>query len=831
MYEQHFGLTEKPFRPNATGSAVFVGPQQSRVLLSLKKGLTATDAVIVVSGPAGVGKTTIVTRALETRKSRQMVAWIGRMHLAPDEVLELLLAGFGVQRRPPSTIQRFAKFKRLLTDWAASDVRVVIVVEDAARVGDDALLELESLTASDTGDGSGANIVLMGSPEFNTTLNSAKLARLRQRSRLAQSIAEFTAAEVRGYVKHAIRAAGGDFDTIFAAGATDMVYRCSQGIPRVINNLCVSALIAAAESKADRISEDLVLRIAADVHGLEPVLPAPDPAEQDMDPVSDLSEQQAREEQPVTATAPEPAAAPAVPSVRAEAPAPVLAAEPAPVPDPQTEKPTPAVPEPQPQLAAANEPESVQEPQAGAGPIPAPEPPAAPAEAPELTVKPEVAVELQLTVEADPEPVVEEIAAGEPAIQAAVPTPNPPPKKRIPPLEMVGADFQLGDAGDASDDIPTLGPEAAVSQMAPVSKARAGGDATEAVLEVPLVDPLEAAIDDLPILKEADSADTVLPPPENSEPGKPPASDPPAATKSAPVAEPDTTKTPTPAKPAAIEAGTDGADEDELLPDLDALEAAIAAARKREQKPVLKPAPDSPPPVNDAETPQITLDDSLQAVHIDIDPDLELVAEKLGNIGALEDMSDTVAETLFGMELEQAAAEALGKPAAQGTTGDFVEEPSPVMLDESKDMLPVEPAANQPDTPLTTPAAAGIAATPAEPPENKSAPGDFNLSMSQRFATLNTIRDMGAPAANDSKTVRKKPAAPKKAVPPKPAVAASADPVVSQPEIDSTNSREILTTVPPEFTDDKAAANADDLNPADKKKSSLLGLFKRSSKN
>jgi type II secretory pathway predicted ATPase ExeA len=133
MYEDHFGLKSNPFRANAEGASVFVGPAQTKIITRIHTALAAADNVVTVSGPAGVGKTTIVTRALETNQQHQMVAWIGRMRLDPDEVLQLLLAGFGITRRVPGTVRQFALFQRMLSERAEADTRVVIVVEDALR--------------------------------------------------------------------------------------------------------------------------------------------------------------------------------------------------------------------------------------------------------------------------------------------------------------------------------------------------------------------------------------------------------------------------------------------------------------------------------------------------------------------------------------------------------------------------------------------------------------------------------------------------------------------------------------------------------------------------
>ena len=174
------------------------------------------------------------------------------MRLAPDEVLQLLLAGFGVTKQVPGTVRQFALFQRVLAERAAADTRVVIVVEDALRIGTEALLELEAITTKDTSNVGGANIVLMGPPEIDKRMSFPELARLRQRSRMAQKIAALSAAEVQGYLKHSLRAAGREYGDLFDDDVGSMLYRLSEGIPRVINNICDAALAAAEEAgKAD----------------------------------------------------------------------------------------------------------------------------------------------------------------------------------------------------------------------------------------------------------------------------------------------------------------------------------------------------------------------------------------------------------------------------------------------------------------------------------------------------------------------------------------------------------------------------------------------------
>ena len=106
MYETQFGLNKRPFRALATGSDVFVGPQTATAMSGLKKALSAPDAIVSVNGPVGVGKTTIVRRALDAIGKQQVIVTIGRMQLGHDEMLELLLQEMDAEL-PSGTVQRF----------------------------------------------------------------------------------------------------------------------------------------------------------------------------------------------------------------------------------------------------------------------------------------------------------------------------------------------------------------------------------------------------------------------------------------------------------------------------------------------------------------------------------------------------------------------------------------------------------------------------------------------------------------------------------------------------------------------------------------------------
>lgn len=313
MYERHFGLKKRPFIAKVTGTDVFVGPQTATTMAHLKKALQAQDAVVTVSGPAGVGKTTLVGKALQAVASTHKSIRIGRMQLQGTDVLEFLLEELGVKNFPKGPIRQFSALRDRLYQLERENTRVVIAIEDAMRVGAESLAELEALTAADAGESGGAAIVLMGDSGLASLLGDPQLARLAQRVRQRQSIDPLCAAEIRGYLMHCFRLAGVDFEHIFESGSAALVHELSGGIPRMANNIVEGVLDAAAAGGLQKVPSSYVAEVARKEFGLvaaTPVAPAqvveqqplaePEP-EPEIEPVTE----------PVTELAPEPLSEPA----------------------------------------------------------------------------------------------------------------------------------------------------------------------------------------------------------------------------------------------------------------------------------------------------------------------------------------------------------------------------------------------------------------------------------------------------------------------------------------------------------------------------------------
>jgi hypothetical protein len=106
-------------------------------------------------------------------------------------------------------------------------------------------------------------IVLTGQPELREVLNNPDLRQLKQRIALRCEIKPLpTIEETERYIISRLLVAGAERTHVFSAAAIDFIYRCSDGIPRNVNNLCDNALLAGYAAGETTISRELVEEVA-----------------------------------------------------------------------------------------------------------------------------------------------------------------------------------------------------------------------------------------------------------------------------------------------------------------------------------------------------------------------------------------------------------------------------------------------------------------------------------------------------------------------------------------------------------------------------------------
>ena len=110
-------------------------------------------------------------------------------------------------------------------------------------------------------------IVLVGQPQLREKLAQPSLEQLRQRISVRYHMMPLDADEVSTYIGHRLRVAGADGTLEWTPDGSEEVYRCSKGIPRLINLICDRSLLACYVVRTKRVDAGLVRRSYQEMAG------------------------------------------------------------------------------------------------------------------------------------------------------------------------------------------------------------------------------------------------------------------------------------------------------------------------------------------------------------------------------------------------------------------------------------------------------------------------------------------------------------------------------------------------------------------------------------
>jgi type II secretory pathway predicted ATPase ExeA len=266
MMLENFGLATNPFGIAPRLDFLYRSTAFEESVAHLVYGLDNSEAVVLITGAIGTGKTMAVQSFLSHLGDRYVSALVTNTNVDTKELLKLVLDDLGVPLAAGADkSDALIALKNFLIEQDRSGRRTIVVIDEAQNLSREVLEEIRLLTNIGQGDRQPVQVVLVGQPELEETVARDDLAQLRQRIRVHYVLEPLTRVEIEQYVDHRITVAGGKAG-LFTGKALDRVYRISGGVPRVVNSVCGEALLTAFLAGHAKVE-------AGDVE--EPEAPAP----------------------------------------------------------------------------------------------------------------------------------------------------------------------------------------------------------------------------------------------------------------------------------------------------------------------------------------------------------------------------------------------------------------------------------------------------------------------------------------------------------------------------------------------------------------------------
>jgi general secretion pathway protein A len=251
-----------PFALTPDPRFIYFTPSHTEVMANLHYGIESGKGLIVVTGEVGTGKTTILRWMMQRLDRTVLVAYIFNPRLSVTEFYQHIATLLEVQKWETKS-ELLIELGRALESRHSRGLRTVLIIDEAQGLSTHVLEEIRLLSNFESDTAKQLQIVLTGQPELRDVLNQADLRQLKQRVALRCVIKPLpNVEETDRYITSRLLVAGAERTDVFSPGAIDYVYRCSDGIPRNINNLCDNALLSGYASGETTISRATIEDVA-----------------------------------------------------------------------------------------------------------------------------------------------------------------------------------------------------------------------------------------------------------------------------------------------------------------------------------------------------------------------------------------------------------------------------------------------------------------------------------------------------------------------------------------------------------------------------------------
>lgn len=269
MYEAFFHLDRRPFVASPRTDHYFPARSIEQARQSLTRCVSRCEGPGAIIGPSGTGKSLLCfVLAKQFRDKMKVVVVQGGRLRTRKSLLQNVLYELKQPFRDMDEDELRLSLLGYLEAKDSTHKRLLLIVDDAHLLRGQVLLDIAAL-CSHVRDGEPViQFVLAGGPALEEKLAHPRLESLQQRIAARCYLQSLSYDETVSYIRAQIENCGGQLDQVVAPDAINALYRASDGVPRLINQVGDHALLLSYLAKLHPVTKAAIEESWSDLQQL-----------------------------------------------------------------------------------------------------------------------------------------------------------------------------------------------------------------------------------------------------------------------------------------------------------------------------------------------------------------------------------------------------------------------------------------------------------------------------------------------------------------------------------------------------------------------------------
>jgi general secretion pathway protein A len=271
-YLRYWGLKKYPFALAPDPSMFYMSRQHQECLVRLKFAVVSgKGGALLISENAGDGKTTLLNKFMQTIKedvgSEVKIAFLDHPTLTINEMLGEIAKQFGVEDFDISDkVGILARMKAKLIKLKEEGYKCIVVIDEGQMLAHspEILQELRILMNLVKNGEFLISFILSGQKPLEPAIRN--MPEFWQRLPVRFFLRNLDYKDTKNLIKHRIKEAGGDAESIFTETAYKGIYNFSEGCPRVILSIADLSLVIGHSMYSKRIDFNEISQASGDMN-------------------------------------------------------------------------------------------------------------------------------------------------------------------------------------------------------------------------------------------------------------------------------------------------------------------------------------------------------------------------------------------------------------------------------------------------------------------------------------------------------------------------------------------------------------------------------------